>query len=216
MFFSDVAAGAETVEDLAVEIVVGEDLVVEDEAEPDPEIGGEKKESQKRRKRVEGANLLRTVLLKQLRLKGTMAPMELMVGRWLIRKNPVPRAAPAGDLGVETDVAQGLATDADQDPDPGRDPSDLGRERGGAGLAVGTEGRVEAAPDGPDPEITKARRAKETAELRKGKTRSLASRETMIKKKPDMRIRRTRSTKLSTWRSRILPKYFISLSRVQF
>ena len=42
------------------------------------------------------------------------------------------------------------------------------------------------------------------------------SRETMIKKKPDMRIRRTRSMKLSTWRFQTLPKYFISLSWIQF
>ena len=175
--------------------------------------------NQKRRMRAEGLSHLRkqrTGPLMESRLKGTMAPMEPMVLRSLTRKNPVPRVALAGDLGVETAVAQGPATDADQDPDPGRDPSDPDRGREGGGLVAGTDGRAEADQDGRGPEITKARRAREIAELRTGKTRSLVSRETMIKKKPDMRIRRTRSMKLSTWRFRILPKYFISLSWIQF
>jgi len=109
---------------------------------------------------------------------------------------------------VATAVAQGLVNDAGPGPGPGRDPSSPGPGREGGGLAVGT--------DGPSLEITKARRARETAGLRRRKTRRPGSRGTMIKKKLDTRIRRTRSTKLSTWRYRILPKYFIYLSWLLF
>jgi len=153
--------------------------------------------------------------LKQSRLKEIL-PTELTVWRWPRRKNPVPRAALAGGRAAETGVAQGPVTGAGPDPDPGRDPSDPDPGREGGGLAVGTDGKAEAAPDGPGLEITRARRAKGIGGLRRGKTRSPTSREIMIKKKPDTRIRRTRSMKLSTWRFRILPKYFICLAWIQF
>ena len=153
--------------------------------------------------------------LMQSRLKEIL-PMELTVWRWPRRKNPVLRVALAGDPGVATAVAQGPVTDVGQDPDPGRDPSDPDRGREGEGLAVGTDEEAGAGPDGPSLAITKARRVREIAGRLTGKTRSPVSREIMIRKKLDTRIRRTRSTKLSTWRSRILPKYFIYLSWIQF
>lgn len=175
--------------------------------------------NQKRRRKAGRPSLLRNQRmgpLMQSRLKEILPPMELTVWKWPRRKNPVPRVALAEDPEVATAVAQGPVNGADPGPGPGRDPSapDPGRE--GGGLAVGTDGRAEAAPDVPSLEITKARRARETAGLRTGKTRSQGSRGTMIKKKPDTRIRRTRSTKLSTWRYRILPKYFIYLFWILF
>merc|ERR1719239_454558 len=175
--------------------------------------------SRRRRRRAEAElSLLRKQRMEPLmlsRLKEILL-MELTVWRWRRRKNPVLRVALAGGPGVETAVAQGLATDAGPDPDPGRDPSDPDRGREDGGLAVETDGKAEAPPNGPSLEITRARRVREIAGLRKRKTRSPVSREIMIKKKLDTRIRRTRSTKLSTWRSRILPKYFIYLSWSQF
>ena len=175
--------------------------------------------NQKRRRKAGGLSRLRKQRmgpLMQSRLREIPPPMEPMVLKWPRRKNPVPRVSLAGGLGVETAVAQGPANGADQDRGPGRDPNvpDLGKEDGG--LAAGTDGKAEAGPDGPDLGITKVRRARGTGGLRTGKTRSLGSRETTIKKKPDTRIRRTRSTKLSTWRYRILLKYFIYLSWIQF
>ena len=223
LIFLDVVPGAETAEDLGVEIVVGEvevgrDLEVEGEAGPDPEIEREMRGSRRRRRKAGELSLLRKPRMEPLmqsRLKEILL-MELTVWRWPRRKNPVLRVALAGGPGVETAVAPGPVTDAGQDPDPGRDPSDPDRGREGGGLAVGTDGKAEAAPNGPSPEITRARRAREIAGLRRRKTRSPVSREIMIKKKLDTRIRRTRSTKLSTWRYRILPKYFIYLSWSQF
>jgi len=174
--------------------------------------------SRRRKRRAGELSLLRKQRMEPLmqsRLKEILL-MELTVWRWPRRKNPVLRVALAGGPGVETAVAQGPVTDVGQDPDPGRDPSDPDRGREGEGLAVGTDGEAGAGPDGPSLAITKARRAREIAGRLTGKTRSPVSREIMIRKKLDTRIRRTRSTKLSTWRSRILPKYFIYLSWIQF
>merc|ERR550519_2273967 len=135
--------------------------------------------NRRRRRKAGELRLLRKPRMEPLmqsRLKEILL-MELMVWRWPRRKNPVLRVALAGGPGVETDVGQ--------DPDPGRDPSDPDRGREGGGLAVGTDGKAEAAPNGPSLEITRARRAREIAGLRRGKTRSPTSKEIMIKKKPD-------------------------------
>ena len=214
--FPDDVAGVETAEDLGVEIVggevgVGRDLAAGGGAGPDPEIGGEMRGNQRRRRRVRRPRLKnpRTEPLIPLRLKETMPPiMEPMVWRWPRRRNPGPRVSLERGHEAESDVARGPGKDAGPGPGPGRDPSDQDLVRDDVGLAAETGGKAEAGPEGPDLGITGARRARETAELRRGKTRSLASREIMIRRRPDTRIRRTRSMKLSTWRSRILPKCF--------
>ena len=110
----------------------------------------------------------------------------------------------AGGPGVETAVAQGPVTDVGQDPDPGRDPSDPDRGREGEGLAVGTDEEAGAGPDGPSLAITKARRVREIAGRLTGKTRGPVSREIMIRKKLDTRIRRTRAKRVNMQRTRIL------------
>merc|ERR1719192_1174782 len=168
--------------------------------------------NQKRRRTV-GRYLrkkIRMEVLMQLRWKERMPPiMERTEWRWLRRKNPVRRVALAGGPEVETGVAPGPVTDAGPGPGRGRDPSVPGLGRDGADLAAEIGGKAEVALEGPDLGITEVRRARETAGPRRGKTRSL-SREIMIKRKPETRIRRTRSTKLSTWRYRILLKCVLS------
>ena len=166
-----------------------------------------------KRKRTVGRYLrkkTRMEVLMQLRWKERMPPtMERTEWRWLRRKNPVRRVALAGGPEVETGVAPGPVTDAGPGPGRGRDPSVPGLGRDGADLAAEIGGKAEVALEGPGLGITEARRARETVGPRRGKKRS-PSREIMIKRKPDTRIRRTRSTKLSTWRYRILLKCVLS------
>ena len=151
----------------------------------------------------------RTEPLTASRLKERMPPiMGPTVLRWPRRRNPAPRVSLEGGHEVESDVARGPGIDVGPGPGPGRDPSDPDLVRDDVGLAAETGGKAEAGLEGPDLGITEARRARETAELRRGKRRSLASREIMIRRRPVTRIRRTRSMKLSTWRSRILLKCF--------
>merc|ERR1719150_2613855 len=122
------------------------------------------KENQKRKMKQKKLHQrkLRMVSLKLSRWRQRML-MELMVWRLQRRKDPGPRVDLAKDPEVVTDVAQGLVKDADQGPDQGKDPSDLGPGREDEDLEAGTEEEAEASPeDVLDLEIIRARRARET------------------------------------------------------
>merc|ERR1719150_242179 len=152
--------------------------------------------NQKRRRRV-GRHLRRKTrmeVLMQSRWKERIPPtMERTEWRWLRRKNPVRRVALAGGPEVETGVAPGPVTDAGPGPGRGRDPSVPGLGRDGADLAAEIVGKAEAALEGPGLGITEARRARETAGPRRGKSRSRSrrSRSRDHRSKKSKRDRRT-------------------------
>jgi len=131
-------------------------------------------------------NLLRMVIQKMVHLK------------LLKRRNQ--------DLEVVNGKGPNPGTGVDQDPDPGRDPSDqdLGTDEdvpeAGTGDEVGANLEGEA-----DPEITRARSPREIGEVLTEMT-GKRSEEIMIKKNKVLRIRKKRNTKLLTWRYQILLK----------
>jgi len=138
--------------------------------------------------------------------------MELMGLRLQKRKGLDPRAGLVEDLEAGTDAAQDPETGADQDQNLEKDPNDPDPEIEDGDPGVGREEGAEVGQDvGHDLGITRARRAREIGVPLIGRRRGPGSRETMTRRRPATRIRRTRSTKLSIWRFLILRKYFISL-----